>query len=117
MGQITDNACTRSAVQTFQCSLNKLSLRNLGQNTIPMNKKPLHDLIPFVQFKKHEKYPWRSVVFHGSLSRFLICTKGIKSRKASPMNTRWGKEQLFEFRTNIAWLNLQNCNGIPTIVK
>ena len=23
----------------------------------------LHDLVPFVQFKKHEKHPWRSVNF------------------------------------------------------
>ena len=23
----------------------------------------LHDLVPFVQFKKHEKHPWRSVTF------------------------------------------------------
>ena len=23
----------------------------------------LHDLVPFVQFKKREKYPWRSVTF------------------------------------------------------
>ena len=23
----------------------------------------LHDLVPFVQFKKHEKHPWRSVIF------------------------------------------------------
>ena len=23
----------------------------------------LHDLLPFVQFKKREKYPWRSVTF------------------------------------------------------
>ena len=23
----------------------------------------LHDLVPFVQFKKREKHPWRSVTF------------------------------------------------------
>ena len=23
----------------------------------------LHDLLLFVQFKKHEKHPWRSVIF------------------------------------------------------
>ena len=28
----------------------------------------LHDLVPFVQFKKREKYPWRSVC------RLLACT-------------------------------------------
>ena len=52
-------------------------------------------------FKKREKYPWRSVTFnkfskvanlatllkvtllHGSFRRFLNCTNGSKSRKAS----------------------------------
>ena len=24
---------------------------------------PLHDLVPFAQFKKREKHPWRSVTF------------------------------------------------------
>ena len=24
----------------------------------------LHDLVPFVQFKKREKHPWRSVTFN-----------------------------------------------------
>ena len=23
----------------------------------------LHDMVPFLQFKKREKYPWRSVTF------------------------------------------------------
>ena len=57
----------------------------------------LRDLAPFVQFKKREKTPWKSVSFskvagfkpatllkltlvHGCLSRFLICTNGTKSR-------------------------------------
>ena len=57
-----------------------------------------HDLVPFVQFKKREKHPWRSVTFskaankgvllkvtllHGCFSRFLNCTNGTKSRKTS----------------------------------
>ena len=49
----------------------------------------LRDLVPFGQFKKREKHPWRSVTFktllHGCFcfSRFLNCTDGSKSRKAS----------------------------------
>ena len=49
----------------------------------------LRDLVPFVQLKKREKYPWRSVNFslkltflHGCFSRFLNCTIGTKSRNA-----------------------------------
>ena len=52
----------------------------------------LHELVPFVQFKKRERHPWRNVTFskvagwlkvtllHGSFSRFLNCTDGTKSR-------------------------------------
>ena len=50
----------------------------------------LRGLVPFVQFKKREKHPWRSVTFrlkvtliHGCFSRFLNCTNGTKSRIAS----------------------------------
>ena len=58
----------------------------------------LRDLAPIVQFEKREKHPWRSVTFskpatllkvillHGCFSRFLKCTSGTKSRKASDMN-------------------------------
>ena len=54
----------------------------------------LLDLVPFVQLKKREKYPWRSVtlskvagllkvtLLHGYFPRFLNCTN-TKSRKAS----------------------------------
>ena len=61
----------------------------------------LRDLVSFVQFKKREKHPCRSVSFnkvssfnletlikvtllHRCFSRFLNCTNGIKSRKTSP---------------------------------
>ena len=49
----------------------------------------LCDLVPFVQFKKHEKHSWRSVIFskvtliHGCFSRFLNCANGTKMLKAS----------------------------------
>ena len=48
----------------------------------------LHDLVTFVQFKKREKHPWRSVNFskltllHVCFSRFLNCTNVTKSRNA-----------------------------------
>ena len=55
----------------------------------------LRDLVPFVQFKKREKHPWRRVNFrhqpatllkstllHGCFSGFLNCTNGTKSRNA-----------------------------------
>ena len=57
----------------------------------------LHDLVPFVQFKKHKKHPWWSVNFskvaccfallkvtllHECFSRFLKCTNGTKSHKS-----------------------------------
>ena len=55
----------------------------------------LLDLVPFVQFKKREKHPWRNVTFsknatllkvtliHGRFSLFLNCTNITKSRNAS----------------------------------
>ena len=48
----------------------------------------LRDFVPFVQFKKREKCPWRSVVFRKSnappwcFSRFLNCAHCTKSRNA-----------------------------------
>ena len=50
----------------------------------------LRDLVPFVQFQKREKHPWRSVTFskvagltliHGSFWRFLNCTNGTNRAK------------------------------------
>ena len=60
----------------------------------------LVDLVPFVQFKKREQHPWRSVNFrkvaglkpatlpkltllYGYFSHFLNCTNGTKSCNAS----------------------------------
>ena len=54
----------------------------------------LRDLVQFVQFKKREKDPWRSVTFsqsatlvkatllHGCFLRLLNCAHGTKSRNA-----------------------------------
>ena len=60
----------------------------------------LRDLVPFIQFKKREKHPWRSVTFskaacrlkpatllkvtllYSCFARFLNCTNVTKSRKA-----------------------------------
>ena len=60
----------------------------------------MRDLVPFIQFKKHEKHLWRSVNFskvacfkpetllkltllHGCFLRFLNCANGTISRNAS----------------------------------
>ena len=47
----------------------------------------MRDLIPFVQFKKREKQPWRSVTFNevenSSMGVFYGFVNGTKSRKAS----------------------------------
>ena len=50
----------------------------------------LRDLVPFVQFKKCEKHPWRSVTFsesnthlQGRFPRFRNCTNSTKLREAS----------------------------------
>ena len=54
----------------------------------------LRDLVPFVQVKKREKHPWRSVTFkpttllkvtplHGCFSRILNYTNGTKSHNIS----------------------------------
>ena len=56
----------------------------------------LRDLVPFAQFKKCEKHPWRSescrlspatllkvALLHGCFSRFVNCANSTKSRKAS----------------------------------
>ena len=62
----------------------------------------MRNLVPFVQFKRREKHPWRSVTFrkvatfksatllkvillHGCFSCFLNRTNGTKSRNASQM--------------------------------
>ena len=65
----------------------------------------LRDLVPFVQFKKREKHPRRSVTFsevallpcnftksntpRWVFSRFLNCLSDIKSRKVSHIITKF----------------------------
>ena len=45
----------------------------------------LRDLVPFVQFKKREKHPWRSVTFRWVFFTFFKCTNGTKSCNTSQM--------------------------------
>ena len=70
-------------------------LKNICERLLqPVDKcDALRDLVAFVQFKKREKHPWRSVNFtkinillHGCFSRFLNCTNAPKSRNASQMS-------------------------------
>ena len=56
--------------------------------TIAINKHRkicdvLCDLVLFVQFKKREKHPWRSVTFSKVANFFLNCKIDTKSRNAS----------------------------------
>ena len=83
-----------------------------------MHSDALGDLLPFVQFKKRKKHPWRSVTFsksagfscrlkpaflvkvtllHGCFSRFVNCPNGTKSRKASYMfrTQNYGYQNMF----------------------
>ena len=65
----------------------------------------LRDIVPFVQFKKRKKHPWRSVTFnqpatslkvtllHGCFSRFLNCANDTKSHNAS----LWGSQMIVKF--------------------
>ena len=61
------------------------------------SKSALRDLVPFLQFKKRKKHPWRNVfskvagkpatllkltLLHECFSRFLNCKNGTKSRNA-----------------------------------
>ena len=78
---ITDNFQERNCSKDYVCDI-------------------LRDLVPFVQFKKGEKHPWKSVTFscrlkpatllkvtllHGSFLRFLNCKIDTKSRKVSDL--------------------------------
>ena len=54
-----------------------------------LNIYALRSLVPFAQFKKREKHPWRRrrrpatllklTLLHGCFSRFLSCTNATKS--------------------------------------
>ena len=52
------------------CHINKKISYNAVRNRhikgifrTPSQSDVLHDLVPFIQFKKREKHPWRSVTF------------------------------------------------------
>ena len=60
-------------------------IKKYGQTVIEDIRDALRDLVLFVQFKKREKRPWRSVNFgkvaglkQACFSRFLNCTNGTK---------------------------------------
>ena len=60
----------------------------------------LRDLVPFVQFKKREKHPWRSVIcstkislLQGCFSRFLNCTNGTKLHRTSRVSVHFCRLQ------------------------
>ena len=45
----------------------------------------LRDLVPFVQFKKHEKHPWRSVTF-SKVEAFRISGPIVEVKKSALIN-------------------------------
>ena len=61
----------------------------------------LRDLVPFVQFKKREKYPGRSVTKINTPpwvgSRFLNCANGTKSCNAPIFSLGRSKRRLIPF--------------------
>ena len=70
----------------------KTSLIMIVKKSIIFNVFDLYvlpDLVPFVQFKKREKHPWKSVTKGNTPSwlffTFLNCTNSTKSRNASHM--------------------------------
>ena len=70
----------------------------------------LRDLVPFVQYKKREKHPWRSVnfskvAFHGCFSCFLNSTNGTKSRNAPHIGRRI-QNPAKHLRLGILWKKL-----------
>ena len=88
-----------------------------GDLKVPKDKcETLRDLVPFVQFKKREKYSWRSVTFtglkfatllkvtllHGCFSPFLNCTNGTKLCHVS--NCLW-----WYYRKNVLWFAVICC--------
>ena len=81
---------------------NHSAIRKMQQNFktkyVPLLYTCIRCDAQFVQFKRREKHPWRSVTFstvtllkvsllHVCLSRFLNRTNGTKSRKASLIYT------------------------------
>ena len=96
----------------------------------------LHDLVPFAQFKKREKHPWKSVNFsrvagfkpatlpkltllHGFFSRFLNCKNGTKLRNAPQMvifkrlHIIRVKKYLESFLYKLIWFSVEKAFGVP----
>ena len=78
----------------------------------------LRNLAPFIQFKKREKYPWRSVTtrLHLCISCFLNCINGTKSRKASHiwylLNHQKEGTRMRLNGTQIIWRKLWNKSSV-----
>ena len=77
----------------------------------------LCDLVPFAQFKKGEKHPWRSVTFSKvagllkvTLFHFLDCANCATSRKAPPiyMKQRFATSNVTNIRDFTAYTFLLN---------
>ena len=90
----------------FVLFLTKVSTLYRLASTSKYTCDPLRDLVPFAQFKKREKHPWKSATFskvvswkpatllkvtllHRSFPRFLSFASGTKSCNTSHMTFRW----------------------------
>ena len=77
----------------------------------------LHYLAQFVQFRKHEKHPWRKGNFQASA--IANSTNGTKSCKASHMST-YNHRLVFNWPTNLlrvkeSWVSFATMREIPKI--
>ena len=91
----------------WRCIFHNLFDWNIyARRTSDLDSDVLRDLVPFLQFKKCEKHPWRSVTFntvaewkplslpkvtllYECFSRFLNSTNGTKLCKTSHQNLLW----------------------------
>ena len=123
--RLTHNSAS-TYVFTFPCKqiyMFKFWIKNSGLSLIC---DVLRDLVPFAQFKKRQKHSYRSamklqasacnfskvLILHGSFSRFLNSTNGIKLHKASQcskltmMPSEW--RQLISFQCFYCKLHYSN---------
>ena len=83
-------------------------------------------MVPFVQFKKREKYPWKSVtfikvaglLFHLRFSRFLNYTNGTKSRNLSHTIYHYANDFPIPCKKSdslVKYMYIKRCQGVKII--
>ena len=116
----------------FGCNLLRVGVNvwSTGSLMCLMPKKtiwgPLHDMVPFVQFKKHEKHPWKNVAFikvagsllHLRFSRFLNYTNGTKSRNLSHTIYHYANDFPILCKKSdslVKYMYIKRCQGVKII--